>query len=403
MKNRSSLPLRKVEQDPFLFMGFLTLVVGVMYVVTLITVPALHQPVTLIVFTVLINVHIVLHWYLYRITEHSMRWVAVYIIGQGILALAISLIANTVGMVFALYMGLIGESVGLLGLTRRGLLAIGYNLFLSMVCFAQLIGLNSLGWWALGTIPIVIFIVIYVTLYTRQAEARAQAQSLLVDLEKANQELSEYADRVEDLTIANERQRMARELHDTLSQGLAGLILQLEAADAYLAQNNDEKARQIVQQSMHEARTTLDSSRRAIDNLRQPSAETVEEAIRYEAAKFSDVTGIPCDPKLELSGSFPEDIREAVVRSVAEGLNNIAHHADAHRAEIVAVIENNTMKVTLKDDGRGFDQERIPSGHYGIIGMRERIRSIGGQLEITSSPQQGTSICMTIPIPSQEI
>ena len=127
-----------------------------------------------------------------------------------------------------------------------------------MVSFANYVGIDSIGWWALGTFPIVLFVVIYVTMYMRQIEARAQAQALAVELEKANQQLSEYADRVEDLTIANERQRIARELHDTLSQGLAGLILQLEAADANLSANHPEKARAIVQQTMDHARATLE-------------------------------------------------------------------------------------------------------------------------------------------------
>ena len=79
---------------------------------------------------------------------------------------------------------------------------------------------------------------------------------LLAELETANRQLTEYAARVEDLTIAAERQRMARELHDTLSQGLAGLILQLEAADAHLAANRPERARGILEQSMEKARGT---------------------------------------------------------------------------------------------------------------------------------------------------
>jgi len=94
---------------------------------------------------------------------------------------------------------------------------------------------------------------------------------LLAELESANRQLTEYAARVEDLTIAAERQRMARELHDTLSQGLAGLILQLEAADAHLAADRPERARGILEQSMEKARGTLKEARQVIDDLRQPA------------------------------------------------------------------------------------------------------------------------------------
>jgi NarL family two-component system sensor histidine kinase YdfH len=402
MNTKPSSFLPKVDRDPFFFMGFLTLVVGIMYVVTLITVPEVRQPATVIIFTLLVNVHIILHWYLYRIAERSSIWVAGYIILQGLLAMVISFISGTVGMVFAMFMGLIGESVGLLGIKRWGLLALIYYLLLSFICFANFAGLTSVGWWALGTIPIVIFIVIYVTLYVRQSEARSQAQRLLIELEQANRQLSEYADRVEDLTIANERQRMARELHDTLSQGLAGLILQLEAADANLVNDRPERARVIIQQSMQQARATLESSRRAIDNLRQPEPKSLEDAILREVNQFSEYSGIPCETRLEIPGRYLEEIQEAVIRSISEALNNIARHAEAQKVELSALSENGSLRLILKDDGKGFDPENIPAGHYGILGIRERIQLVGGQMEINSSSQTGTTLTLTIPINDEE-
>src|SRR5512141_2059623 len=95
-------------------------------------------------------------------------------------------------------------------------------------------------------------------------------------------QLTEYAAQVEDLTIANERQRIARELHDTLSQGLAGLILQLEAADAHLSNKNSEQAQTIVTNAMAQARVTLADARHAIDDLRQSSRDDLDSALRLE-------------------------------------------------------------------------------------------------------------------------
>lgn len=402
MNTKPSSHLSKVDRDPLIFMGFLTLVVGALYVISLVNVPELRQPETFIVFTLLVGIHVILHWYLYRIAERSSAWVTGYILLQGLLAFVISVISGALGMVFALFMGLIGESVGLLGIKRWGLLALTYYLILSMICFANLTGIDSVGGYWLMTIPVVIFIVIYVTMYMRQAEAREQAQALLVELETVNRQLSEYADRVEDLTIANERQRMARELHDTLSQGLAGLILQLEAADANLAADRSDKARVIIQQSMQQARATLESSRRAIDNLRQPEPESLEEAIRREITQFSEYSGIPCETRLEIPGRYLEEVQEAVVRSVAEALNNIARHAEAQKVEISAVSENGGLRLVLKDDGKGFDPDNIPTGHYGILGIRERIRLVGGQMEINSSSQSGTTLILTIPLNDEE-
>jgi NarL family two-component system sensor histidine kinase YdfH len=402
MKNQTSADFSKVDRDPRLFMAFLTLVVSVMYVFTLVTVPEVRQPIVFILFTLLIVLHLSLHLFLEKISEQDSSWVTGYLIVQGLLAFAISMIAGTVGMTFALFMGMIGESVGLLGIKRRGLLALAYFLTLSMVSFANFVRIDSIGWWALGTVPIVLFVVIYVTMYMRQIEARAQAQALAVELENANQQLSEYVDRVEDLTIANERQRMARELHDTLSQGLAGLILQLEAADANLANERSDRARVIIQQSMQQARATLEDSRRAIDNLRQSEPESLEDAIHREVTQFSEYSGIPCEMRLEIPGRYLEEIQEAVIRSVSEALNNIARHAAAQKVEISALSENGSLRLILKDYGKGFDPENIPAGHYGILGIRERIRLVGGQLEITSSSQSGTTLIFTIPVNDEE-
>jgi NarL family two-component system sensor histidine kinase YdfH len=383
-------------------MGFLTLVVGIMYITTIINVPAVRQPLTIIIFTVLVIIHLVLHWCLYLVAALSGRWIALYIIGQGILAFSIAMISNWTGMVFALFMGLIGESVGLLGIKRWGLLALSYYMILTLISFAYFVGPTSIGWWALGTAPVILFIVIYVTMYTRQSEARAQAQALLIELEQANRQLSEYADRVEDLTIANERQRMARELHDTLSQGLAGLILQLEAVDANLANDRSDRARVIIQQSMQQARATLESSRQAIDNLRQPEPENLQEAIQKQVSQFTEYSGIPCETRLEIPGRYLEEIQEAAIRSVAEALNNIARHAEAQKVEISALSENGNLRFMIKDDGKGFDPENIPAGHYGILGIRERIRLVGGQLQINSSSQSGTTLILTIPVSEEE-
>jgi two-component system, NarL family, sensor histidine kinase YdfH len=401
MQNRPSKNMPSIDRDTRLFMGFLTLVVATMYVITLINVPAVRQPLTLIVFTLLIIIHLALHWFLENITVRSMKWATWYIILQGLLAFTIALISGTMGMVFALFMGLIGESVGLLGLKRWGLLALSYYLLLAMICFYYFVGPASIGWWALGTIPIVLFIVIYVTLYTRQAEARAQTQALLLDLEKANQQLSEYADRVEDLTIANERQRMARELHDTLSQGLAGLILQLEAVDANLAGNHTEKARVITQQTMEHARATLEAARHAIDNLRQSEPMNLDDSLRLESSRFTGTSRIPCELHLNLTQPVSEHIRDAIIRSVAEAFNNIAHHADASQVSLEATVKDNLAMVVVKDNGKGFNPDHIPAGHYGILGVRERLRLVGGQLEIESSPEKGTILTIQIPINNQ--
>jgi NarL family two-component system sensor histidine kinase YdfH len=237
-----------------------------------------------------------------------------------------------------------------------------------------------------------------VTLYSRQAEAREQAQSLLKDLEAANRQLSEYASRVEDLTIANERQRMARELHDTLSQGLAGLILQLEAADAHLAGNRPERARGILQQSMEKARGTLAEARQAIDDLRRPAERDLVEAVEREADHFTIATGIPCEPQIELTVDVPDPVAETVIRAISEGLTNIARHAKAGNVTLRLTGSEKELEIEICDDGIGFDPESVEAGHYGLLGMRERVRLAGGRLEVQSVAGKGTRLVIRFPL-----
>jgi NarL family two-component system sensor histidine kinase YdfH len=389
--------ISKVERDPRLFMWLMTLVVAGIYVVTLINQPSVRRLGVLIPYTVLLLVHMVLHWQLEKLTQRP-NWVLWYMIIQGGLALIISWLGNETGMTFALFMALIGEAVGLFRLTRSGLLTGVYYLILMVISLVQLPGQGSLGPLLLGTIPMVIFVVIYVTLYMRQNEAREHAQSLAAELETANRRLSEYAAEVEDLTIANERQRMARELHDTLSQGLAGLILQLEAADAHLSNHRNDKAHTIITNAMVQARATLADARHAIDDLRQPLLGNLDSAIRVELSRFTDATGIPIMFQSDPIPSLPNPSKEILVRAIAEALTNIANHANAQNVEIHIRVNEEKLWVTIQDDGQGFDVTAIPAGHYGILGIKERVRLVNGNFEIQSGNGKGTTLNLKIPL-----
>jgi NarL family two-component system sensor histidine kinase YdfH len=252
----------------------------------------------LILFTGLMVIHIVLHWMSVRL--RTWRRVAVYLVVQIGLAFSVVYLGASIGLLFGVYMGLIGESIGLLREKPRWMvISVLVILGLSFLNYILLNGQPSWYWWLVPMLPLTFFVAVYVILYSRQSEARSRAQSLLKDLEAANRQLTEYTARVEDLTIANERQRMARELHDTLSQGLAGLILQLEAADAHLEGKRPERARAILQQAMEKARGSLAEARQAIDDLRQPAARDLVEAAREESERFTNATGIPCELQIE--------------------------------------------------------------------------------------------------------
>ena len=387
----------KIEQDYRIFFAFMTIILAGMYFVSIKSNPALQQLWNGTLFTILMVAHITIHWLVVRIIQTPSRK-ALYIIGQGLLALVITHLSQNTGMVFSLYMALIGETIGFLGINRWSVLSTLYFLVLSLLNLAVFTNLNNAIYWLVTVIPITIFISMYVTLYVRQAEAREKAEALAAELEAANQQLTEYAARVEDLTITTERQRMARELHDTLSQGLAGLILQLEATDAHLNNNHIAKAQSIIGNAMEQARATLADARRAIDDLRQSSLDDLDSALHLEISRFMNATGIPILFHTDQIPPLPAPVTETLVRAVAEALTNVANHAQAHNVAVDVRMKDKSLSVTIQDDGRGFDASAIPSGHYGILGIKERVRLVNGSFEIQSNNGKGTTIRIDIPI-----
>ena len=387
----------RVEQDYRIFFVFMTIIMTGMYILTLVDTPNLRTSWMVLPYTLIFVIHIVAHWNVNRIiqTRNRILW---YIVIQSALAFIIVNISGNIGMVFALYMALIGETIGILRSSRWSILAILYYLGLSVINVILLTNVSNVITWLSAAVPIAIFVTLYVALYNRQAEAREQAQSLAVELKSANRQLTEYAARLEDLTIANERQRMARELHDTLSQGLAGLILQLEAADAHLTNNRNDKAHAIVGNAMVQARSTLADARRAIDDLRQSSLDDLDSALRLEISRFTDATGILCDFHSDQTPPLPDPIKETVLRAVTEALTNIANHARARNVAVNVHGKDNSLLVTIQDDGIGFDASAIPSGHYGLLGVRERVRLVNGSFEIQSNNGKGTTIRIDIPV-----
>ncbi len=398
MQKQSQSPLKSsnVEHDPRLFTWFLTLVMCSMYALAILENPALRQPGRLVIFTLLMTTHILLHWMIEKVMINSMITL-VYILEQGALGFFICWMAGHEAVIFAIFLALLGETVGMLGLTHTTLLSAIYYLSLAIINIRHIMDAASTGWLFLGIIPVIIFVITYVILYRRQADAREEAQNLAAELEVANRQLSEYATQVEDLTIANERQRMARELHDTLSQGLTGIILQLEAVEAHLNNSRPEKAKAIIANAKLQARTTLTDARSAIDDLRQSTPQDLGAALRLEISRFTSATDIPCSQDFDELPALPEAVQETITRTVSEALTNIARHAHAQQVRVKLAVAAEHLRITISDDGLGFDPLSVPPGHYGLLGIQERIRLSGGELQIHSQPGSGTTLEIRMP------
>jgi NarL family two-component system sensor histidine kinase YdfH len=386
------------------FMVFLTFVFAFIYIWTISASVRVHEPLTLVLFTVLFVIHLALHWIsIWWLKKDWSIWL--YLGIQAAIVFTLVSIAGELSALVGLYLGLIGEAVGMFASAwRKSVLAVIGILALSALDFLWVLAGEQFLWWATAILPMTAFVIIYVVLYGRQADARVKAQELLAELEAANRRLTESADRIEDLTLTNERQRMARELHDTLAQGLAGLILQLEAVDSHLSQGHADKAQSIAQQAMTRARETLADSRRAIDGLRRDLPGSLTERLQTEINHFKSASGVPCRLEISIPELLTGEIQELIVRVVSEGLANIARHAQARQASVNLNGSGDILTVEVADDGIGFDSRDSAGreGHYGLVGLRERVRLSGGTLEITSVKGKGTRLKATIPFSQQE-
>ncbi|MFN2109035.1 MAG: sensor histidine kinase [Anaerolineae bacterium] len=400
------LGLEKLSVEPDVrearvFFIIVTLLLGGSAILAVKSLPALRAPARLVPFVILMVVHIALYWLSPAFMLSLQRTVG-FLVAQSVLVFIITLFPRDLSIILSLYPALLGIAVGMVREKRHIVAIIVVWLCLATLNMVLVLGVAILPTWLLFAPPLTLFVVIYVVLYGRQVEARERAQTLLRDLEAAHRELADYAARVEDLTLAAERQRMARELHDTLAQGVAGLILQLEAVDSHLAAGRTERAQGIVQQAMGRARATLADARQAIGDLRktQLSAPDLTSALRDETAHFTDATGIPCALDSALPDLLSNELCEHVLRAVAEGLTNVARHAQARHVWVSVQEVEDWLVVEVRDDGVGFDPVAAlaRAGHYGLIGLRERARLVGGTLDIASRPGDGTRLTLRLPL-----
>ncbi|TFG72867.1 MAG: sensor histidine kinase, partial [Anaerolineales bacterium] len=226
-----------------------------------------------------------------------------------------------------------------------------------------------------------------------------QAQELLQELESAHRQLQAYADQVRALSIGQERQRMAQELHDTLAQGLAGLILQLEAVDSHLEDGNATMARETAQRAMELARTTLHEARRAIQALRPVALEhsSLVDALGHEVDEFAITTGIHAAFQVDSDmPDVPEEDAQGILRILQESLTNVARHARAGHVAVRLETDDSRLRLTVQDDGIGFDPDLAAGqpGSFGLRGLKERAVHLGGELEVRSAPGRGTTVIL---------
>lgn len=202
--------------------------------------------------------------------------------------------------------------------------------------------------------------------------------------------------------VLNERGRLAREMHDTVIQGCAGISALLEAL-ASLHEENGSLPEDLLEHARRQVRTTIDEARQAVWNLRQgqPSGRMLEQTLESMAQQIGGDAGVPV--VCEVTGrQFPltQFATHELMMMAREAVYNAVLHARASRIEVRATFGRDDLTLEVSDDGVGFDPEAIfalEDRHYGLVGLRERVQAIGGEFRLDSISGRGTNLTVRVP------
>lgn len=228
--------------------------------------------------------------------------------------------------------------------------------------------------------------------------AQAESQQLLRELHEAHTRLQTYAAQVETLAVAEERNRLAREMHDTLGHRLTVVAVQLEAIIRLIV-TDPERATAMARAAREEVRTALAELRQTVAALRTPLEADLplEPALRRLAAEFEMATGLPVTLHLPAAlPALPATHRLALYRAAQEGLTNVQKHAAATQAWLTLTVTDGQVSLSIADDGRGPATDAV--GGFGLRGLRERADYLGGTVTLRPGPQGGTELVMTLPL-----
>jgi len=245
---------------------------------------------------------------------------------------------------------------------------------------------------------------------TEQAERR---KAMIAELAEANSKLeaamaenaglhAQLLAQAREAGVLDERQRMAGEIHDTLAQGLTGIVTQLEAADQ--AGSPGPAWYRHVRTAAQLARDSLTEARRSVQALRPQPLDNapLPQALTEVVDGWSAMSGVAA--KLVTTGAVQRllpEIEMTLLRTAQEALANVAKHANASRVTLTLSYMEDMVSLDVRDDGGGFDpyvaRTDRPDGGYGLTAMRERVRRVAGTLEVESEPGMGTAISACVP------
>jgi signal transduction histidine kinase len=371
------------------------------YAVTLLSNPDLHQPSIWIPLTILFAV--------FTLTVY------LDLPGTAPLWQHVGLLALRVGLIFGIL--LVGRGHGYLPILYFIVVPMAYFslpfwqangitalCMLSLFVAFALTASEDLGTTLVSCLPYIggmFFFAGLTTALVRQLEERQRAERLLAELEDAHRQLQEYAAQVKTLAVAEERNRLAREIHDSLGHYLTAITMQLEAAGKLVAEQ-PERAAASIAKAEEMARESLAEVRRSVAAMRASPVDTavLGDAIGELVETLYD-SGIATTFSVKgKSQSLPIQAKTALYRAAQEGLTNVRKHAKASAVEVKLAYESEQVMLTIADNGVG--QRGEESEGFGLLGLRERVSLAGGTLEAGNEPEGGFRLHAVIPRELQE-
>lgn len=241
-----------------------------------------------------------------------------------------------------------------------------------------------------------IFIVVFTQMAVSEERARSEVEHLIKDLGDANQRLREYAMQVEELTITKERNRLAREIHDGLGHYLTTINMQIQAARAVM-RNDPNKALDALSTAQGQTQAALVDVRNSVAALRDTPGDSF--ALMEEIEKIlKSCEGAGIHPEIKVIGPPRLLSPQAVVtlyRAIQEGINNAVKHAKANQVSVTLdYTQNSLIRLVVQDDGIGAASWE---GGFGLLGMRERVLMVNGELKIVTAPGDGFRLEVCVP------
>ena len=308
--------------------------------------------------------------------------------------------------VFLLCLVLVMRSCLIFG--RSGQLA---ALGLSLLCYGTLIlsrpivpeKIRTVVWdWRLSSVLLfsltMVFALMLINALLAERQSRSRLEIALEELETTHAQLRQYALRIEDQATLQERNRIAREIHDGIGHTLTAQTIQINNALLFWQTDND-KALTFLKQTKQLAAEALLEIRRSVSVLRSNplQGQTLETAIETLMTNFQQTTGIKPSCQIALPYALPTEVNTTVYRLVQESLTNIYKHAHATAVTVQIQQQIGALQLAIDDNGNGFNPTQNTTG-FGLQGMRERATALGGQLHLSSQPGKGCCISVALPL-----